>query len=55
MNGSDSLDGLSIAIQGLGKVGIDLAERLSKAGAANNVIYDDAAGEALKEHYNVRA
>ncbi|MBP3894965.1 MAG: Glu/Leu/Phe/Val dehydrogenase [Mogibacterium sp.] len=112
MNGSDSLDGLSIAIQGLGKVGIDLAERLSKAGAklfvcnntdrkqmkyaveelgatevpkeeiydvecdifapcalgaivnkntiprfkcraiagaANNVIYDDAAGEALKE------
>ena len=70
MNGSDSLDGLTIAVQGLGKVGMDLARQLHAAGAklivannsnraamkyaveelgaANNVIYDDACGEALK-------
>jgi leucine dehydrogenase len=40
MNGSDSLEGLTIAVQGLGKVGLDLAERLHEAGAklivANN-------------------
>ncbi len=108
--GADSLDGLTFAIQGLGKVGYDVAQRLTKegaklyvadlrqdvvdravaemgatavpvdqilsqecdilapcalgaivnpknipnfhckaiAGAANNLIYDDAAGEALK-------
>ena len=33
MNGSDSLEGLTVALQGLGKVGIDLAQRLHKAGA----------------------
>ncbi len=40
MNGSDSLDGMTIAVQGLGKVGMDLAKRLHAAGAklivANN-------------------
>ena len=40
MNGSDSLDGLTIAVQGLGKVGMDLARQLHAAGAklivANN-------------------
>ena len=33
MNGSDSLDGLTIAVQGLGKVGWDLACKLHEAGA----------------------
>ena len=31
--GSDSLDGLTIAVQGLGKVGMDLAKQLHAAGA----------------------
>ena len=31
--GTDSLDGLKIAVQGLGKVGLDLATQLAKAGA----------------------
>ena len=31
--GSDDLDGMTIAVQGLGKVGYDLAERLHNAGA----------------------
>ena len=33
LNGSDDLNGMTIAVQGLGKVGLDLAERLYKAGA----------------------
>jgi len=33
LNGSDSLEGMKIAVQGLGKVGLDVAERLYKAGA----------------------
>lgn len=33
LNGSDSLDGLTIAVQGLGKVGFDLASQLHAAGA----------------------
>ncbi len=33
MNGSDSLKGLKIAVQGLGKVGFDLASQLHDAGA----------------------
>ena len=40
MNGSDSLEGMTVAVQGLGKVGLDLAKRLHAAGAklivANN-------------------
>ena len=34
MNGSDSLDGMKIAVQGLGKVGMDLAKQLHAAGEA---------------------
>jgi len=33
LNGSDDLSGVTIALQGLGHVGFDLAERLYKAGA----------------------
>jgi len=33
LNGSDSLEGMTIAVQGLGKVGFDLASKLHAAGA----------------------
>ena len=33
LNGTDSLEGLTIAVQGLGKVGYDLCRHLHKAGA----------------------
>ena len=33
MNGSDDLNGMTIAVQGLGKVGFDLASQLAAAGA----------------------
>ncbi|MBR3184026.1 MAG: Glu/Leu/Phe/Val dehydrogenase, partial [Firmicutes bacterium] len=45
--GSDNLDGMTIAVQGLGKVGYDLAERLHKAGA--NLIVCNNSNKAMLE------
>jgi len=47
----DTLDGVSVAIQGLGHVGYSLAERLYKAGAELIVsdICDDKVAQAVKE------
>jgi leucine dehydrogenase len=47
MNGSDSLDGMTVAVQGLGKVGLDLAERLHKAGA-KLIVCNNTNREAMK-------
>ena len=47
MNGSDSLDGMTIAVQGLGKVGMDLAERLHAAGA-KLIVCNNSNREAMK-------
>lgn len=45
--GRKSLDGISVAVQGLGSVGWDLAERLHKAGA-QLIVSDIAAERALR-------
>jgi leucine dehydrogenase len=45
--GSDNLDGMTIAVQGLGKVGYDLAERLHNAGA--NLIVCNNSNKAMLE------
>ena len=45
--GSDNLDGMTIAVQGLGKVGYDLAERLHNAGV--NLIVCNNSNKAMLE------
>ncbi len=47
MNGSDSLDGLTIAVQGLGKVGMTLAKMLHEAGA-KLIVANNSNREAMK-------
>ena len=47
MNGSDSLDGMKIAVQGLGKVGMGLAELLHEAGA-KLIVCNNSNREAMK-------
>ena len=47
MNGSDSLDGMKIAVQGLGKVGMDLAKQLHAAGA-KLIVCNNSNREAMK-------
>ena len=47
MNGSDSLDGMTVAVQGLGKVGMDLVERLHAAGA-KLIVCNNSKREAMK-------
>ena len=44
--GTDDLTGRTVAVQGVGKVGSSLAERLTKAGA--NTVVTDVDGAALK-------
>lgn len=47
MNGSDSLEGMTIAVQGLGKVGMDLAKQLHAAGA-KLIVCNNKNREAIK-------
>ena len=47
MNGSDSLDGMTIAVQGLGKVGMDVAKKLHAAGA-KLIVCNNSNREAMK-------
>lgn len=47
MNGSDSVEGMTVAIQGLGKVGMGLAETLHEAGA-KLIVCNNSNREAMK-------
>ena len=47
LNGSDSVEGMKIAVQGLGKVGMGLAETLAEAGA-ELIVCNNSNREAMK-------